>query len=74
MGKVIRDKSLLKVEKQLEPLVYHVNFGDGVDYLKEGGKVMFWDIPDPFRQTDVFADDVYKQVQQRVEQLVAEIG
>ena len=44
------------------------------NYLKEGGKVMYWDIPDPFRQTDVFADDVYKQVQQRVEQLVAEIG
>ena len=44
------------------------------DYLKEGGKVIFWDIPDPFGQTDAFADDIYKQVQQRVEQLVAEIG
>ena len=44
------------------------------DYLKEGGKVMFWDIPDPFGQTDAFADDIYKQVQQRVGQLVAEIG
>jgi protein-tyrosine-phosphatase len=44
------------------------------DYLKEGGKVMFWDIPDPFGQTDAFAEDVYKQVRQRVEQLVTEIG
>ena len=43
-------------------------------YLKEGSKVMFWDIPDPFGQTDGFANDVYKQVQQRVKQLVAEIG
>jgi len=44
------------------------------DYLQEGSKVMFWDIPDPFGQTDSFANDVYKQVQQRVKQLVAEIG
>ena len=44
------------------------------DYLKECGKVMFWDIPDPFGQTDAFAEDVYKQVRQRVEQLVTEIG
>ena len=44
------------------------------DYLKEGGKVMFWDIPDPFGQTDAFADAVYKQVQHRVKQLVTEIG
>jgi len=44
------------------------------DYLKEGGKVMFWDIPDPFEQTDAFAEDVYNQVRQRVEQLVTEIG
>jgi protein-tyrosine-phosphatase len=44
------------------------------DYLKESAKVMFWDIPDPFGETDAFADDVYKQVQKKVEQLVAEIG
>jgi protein-tyrosine-phosphatase len=44
------------------------------NYLKEGGKVMFWDIPDPFGQTDAFADGVYKLVRQKVEQLVAEIG
>ena len=42
--------------------------------MKEGGKVMFWDIPDPFGQTDAFADDVYKEVQHRVKQLVTEIG
>ena len=44
------------------------------EYLKEGSNVMFWDIPDPFGQTDSFANDVYKQVQQKVKQLVAEIG
>ena len=43
-------------------------------YLKEGGKVVFWDIPDAVGQTDDFADDVYRQVQRRVEQLVEEIG
>jgi len=44
------------------------------DYLKQGGKVLFWDIPDPAGMADDFADDVFRQVQLRVEQLVAEIG
>ena len=44
------------------------------DYLQEGGKVVFWDIPDAFRQDDDFADDVFRQVHARVEQLVKEIG
>ena len=44
------------------------------DYLKEGGKVVFWDLPDPFGQADDLAEELYKQVRQRVEQLVAEIG
>jgi protein-tyrosine-phosphatase len=44
------------------------------DYLKQGGKVLFWDIQDPARMTGDFADEVYRQVQRRVEQLVAEIG
>ena len=44
------------------------------DYLKEGAKVMFWDIPDPLGHADGFANDVYRQVQQRVKELVAEIG
>jgi protein-tyrosine-phosphatase len=44
------------------------------DYLKQDSRVMFWDIPDPFGETDSFANDVYNQVQQRVKQLVAEIG
>ena len=44
------------------------------DYLQEGGKVVFWDIPDPYRQDDDFVNDVYRQVQYRVEQLVKEIG
>jgi protein-tyrosine-phosphatase len=43
-------------------------------YLKEGGKVLFWDIQDPVTMADNFAVDVYRQVQRRVEQLVAEIG
>ena len=43
-------------------------------YLKEGGKVVFWDIQDTFGMADDFADDVYRQVQRRVEQLVAKIG
>ncbi len=44
------------------------------DYLKEGGKVVFWDIPDAARQDDDFAYDVFRQVHNRVEQLVKEIG
>jgi protein-tyrosine-phosphatase len=43
-------------------------------YLKEGGKVVFWDIPDAVGQADDFAYDVFRQVQRRVEQLVKEIG
>ena len=43
-------------------------------YLKECGKVVFWDILDPAGTADDFADDIYKEVQRRVEQLVAEIG
>src|SRR6266496_3915498 len=43
-------------------------------YLKEGAKVVFWDIPDPAGQADDFAYDIYREVQRRVEQLVAEIG
>jgi len=42
--------------------------------MKEGGKVVFWDIPDPAGQADDLADDLYRQVQRRVEQLVAKIG
>jgi protein-tyrosine-phosphatase len=43
-------------------------------YLKEGGKVVFWDIQDPAGMADDFADDVYRQVQRGVEPLVTEIG
>jgi arsenate reductase (thioredoxin) len=43
-------------------------------YLQEGGKVVFWDIPDAVGQSDDFAYGVYRQVQQRVERLVEEIG
>ena len=44
------------------------------DYLRQGGKVVFWDIQDAFGMEDDFAEDIYSQVQRRVEQLVAEIG
>ena len=44
------------------------------DYLQEGGKVVFWDIPDAYRQDDDFATNVFRQVHNRVEQLVKEIG
>jgi arsenate reductase len=43
-------------------------------YLKEGGKVVFWDIPDPAGRGNDFVHDVYRQVQQRVEELVGKIG
>lgn len=45
-----------------------------LDYLNDGGKVVFWDIPDPYGQDDDFAYDVFGQVKQRVKQLVEEIG
>jgi protein-tyrosine-phosphatase len=35
---------------------------------------VFWDIQDPVGITDESADEVYRQVQRRVEQLVTEIG
>jgi protein-tyrosine-phosphatase len=44
------------------------------DYLKECDKVLFWDIEDPVGMTDKSADEVYREVRCRVEQLVAEIG
>ena len=44
------------------------------DYLQEGGKVVFWDIPDAVGQPDEIAYDIFRQVQRRVERLVAEIG
>jgi protein-tyrosine-phosphatase len=43
-------------------------------YLKEGGKVLFWNIQDPAGMADEIADDIYGQVQSSVQQLVAEIG
>ena len=41
-------------------------------YLQQCNKVLFWDIQDPVGMTDESADEVYRQVQRRVEQLVAE--
>jgi protein-tyrosine-phosphatase len=43
-------------------------------YLQECNKLLFWDIQDPVGMADESADEVYRQVQRRVEQLVAEIG
>jgi protein-tyrosine-phosphatase len=42
-------------------------------YLQEGGKVVFWDIPDGAGQDDAFVYDVFTQVRRRVEQLVEAI-
>ena len=44
------------------------------NYLKEGGKIMFWDIPDAVGQDDAFVYDVFTQVRRKVEQLVEETG
>ena len=44
------------------------------EYLRQGGKVVFWDIPDPYGHDDNCAYDMHRQVQDRVEQLVKEIG
>ncbi len=44
----------------------------GIDIAEK--EVVFWDIPDPAGQPDDFAYDIYREVQRRVEQLVAEIG
>ena len=44
------------------------------DYLQEGGKVVFWDIPDAVGQPDEITYDIFRQVQHRVERLVTEIG
>ena len=43
-------------------------------YLKESPKVLLWDIQDPARMTADLAEDVYRQVRSKVEELVAEIG
>jgi protein-tyrosine-phosphatase len=43
-------------------------------YLKECDKVLFWDIQDPVDMAHESANEVYRQVQRRVEQLVVEIG
>ena len=42
-------------------------------YLEEGNKVVFWDIKDPAGMANDLADDVYRQVQRRVEQLIAKM-
>jgi pentatricopeptide repeat protein len=43
-------------------------------YLQECNKILFWDIQDPVGMADEFAEEVYREVRRRVEQLVAEIG
>ncbi len=44
------------------------------DYLKKGGKVVYWDIPDTPGMDDESAGKLWDQVQLRVEELVREIG
>ena len=43
-------------------------------YLQECNKVLFWDIQDSVDMAHESADEVYRQVQRKVEQLVVEIG
>ena len=43
-------------------------------YLKEADKVVFWDIADPALMGDDGADEVYREIQHRVKQLIADIG
>ena len=43
-------------------------------YLREGGKVVFWDIKDAAGQTDEATYQIFSQVRQKVEELVREIG
>ena len=45
-----------------------------LDYVKESGKVVHWDIPDSLGMEDESAFDVYREIRQRVEELVREIG
>ena len=44
------------------------------DYLKEGDKVVFWDIPDTPGMDDDGAHQIWRRVRRRVEELVREIG
>ena len=44
------------------------------DYLKEGDKVVFWDIPDTPGIDDDGAHQIRRRVRRRVEELVREIG
>jgi protein-tyrosine-phosphatase len=43
-------------------------------YLQECNKLLFWDIQDPVGMADESADEVYREVRRKVEELVAEIG
>jgi protein-tyrosine-phosphatase len=43
-------------------------------YLQEAEKLIFWDIPDPLERSDDVARDLYREVQRRIEALVARIG
>ena len=44
------------------------------DYLIEGDKVVFWDIPDTPGVDDDGAHQIWRLVRRRVEELVREIG
>ena len=44
------------------------------DYLREGGKVVFWDIQDGLGQTDEAVYQIFGQVRQKVAELVRQIG
>ena len=44
------------------------------DYVTEGGKVVFWDIQDGLGRGDEAINQIFRQVRQKVEALVQEIG
>lgn len=82
IGRELRVDVSEKERRQLAPkmidtadlVIVMAEKGQWPAYLIEGGKVVFWDIPDPGRMADGPADEVYREVRRRVGQLVAEIG
>ena len=45
-----------------------------VDYFATAHNVEFWDMVDPVGRTQTFADDVFMEIERRVEELVSRIG
>jgi len=45
-----------------------------VDYLATAQNIEYWDMVDPVGHTQTFADDVFMEIEKRVEELVSRIG